>query len=113
MSAGMTARAQDFADRSISPIRYLASWYGVNHQGRPTANGEKFDRQALTAAHRSLPFGTVVRITNLANGKQVLVRINDRGPFYRGRALDLSEAAARRLDMLQHGLAWVSIEIAS
>ena len=102
--AAITASAHDLTDQSSTPVRYLASWYGANHQGHPTANGEKFDRQKLTAAHRSLPFGTIVRVTNLINGKQVLVRINDRGPYHRGRALDLSEAAARRLGMLRDGL---------
>jgi rare lipoprotein A len=90
----------------------LASWYGLDHQGLLTASGERFDRNKLTAAHPSLPMGTVLRITNPANGRQVLVRINDRGPFLRGRMLDLSETAARRLGMLARGLAWVLIEIA-
>jgi len=74
-----------------------ASWYGELHHGRPTANGERFDMNALTAAHRTLPFGTNVRVTNNKNGRSVIVTINDRGPFVRGRIIDVSPAAARVL----------------
>src|SRR3989441_10230861 len=79
----------------------LASWYDL--QGRPTASGERFDQRELTAAHRSLPLGTRVLVTNLANGRSVRVRINDRGPFARGRVIDVSRAAARRLGMVGAG----------
>jgi rare lipoprotein A (peptidoglycan hydrolase) len=89
----------------------FASWYGGVHHGRLTANGERFDRLSFTAAHTSLPFGTIVRVTDLANGRSVLVRINDRGPFRPGRVIDLSEAAARQLDMLQRGVVPVAIDI--
>jgi len=95
-----------------SAVAVLASWYGLDHQGLLTASGERFDRNKLTAAHPSLPLGTLLRITNPANGRQVLVRINDRGPFRRGRMLDISETAARRLGMLGRGLAWLQIEVA-
>ena len=81
----------------------MASWYGKAHHGRPTASGETYDMHALTAAHRSLPLGTRVLVTNVQNGRSVEVRINDRGPFVRGRILDLSYAAARELGSLSDG----------
>ncbi|TBU97895.1 septal ring lytic transglycosylase RlpA family protein [Stutzerimonas kirkiae] len=87
-----------------------ASWYGSPHHGKKTASGERFDQHAMTAAHRTLPFGTRVRVTNLDNGREVTVRINDRGPFKRGRVIDLSRAAAQRLDMLRAGIAPVRIQ---
>ncbi|MDG1580693.1 septal ring lytic transglycosylase RlpA family protein [Pseudomonas sp. GOM6] len=87
-----------------------ASWYGAQHQGKPTASGERFDQNALTAAHRQLPFGTYVRVTHLGNGRQVTVRINDRGPFTKGRLIDLSRRAAEQLGMLRQGVAPVRIE---
>ena len=86
-----------------------ASWYG---EAQMTASGERFDRHALTAAHRSLPLGTRVRVTNQKNGKSVVVRINDRGPYGgHGRIIDLSEAAARKLDMIDAGVAPVTLEV--
>lgn len=88
----------------------IASWYGKRHQGKRTADGEHFDRRAFTAAHRSLPFGSVLRVTNLANGRMVRVRVNDRGPYARGRILDLSAAAATALGMHSDGLARVRVE---
>jgi rare lipoprotein A len=88
-----------------------ASWYGVPYHGRPTASGEIFDMEQLTAAHRSLPFETWVEITNLSNGKQVDVRIIDRGPFVRGRIIDLSMAAARQIDMVRAGTARVRLRV--
>lgn len=92
--------------------RGLAAWYGAKFHGRRTASGERFDRRALTAAHRTLPFGTRVRVTNLANGRSVIVRINDRGPYgRRNRIIDVSEAAARRLGMLRSGVARVEIVV--
>lgn len=87
-----------------------ASWYGDRHHGKRTASGERFDQHALTAAHRQLPFGTRVRVTHLGNGRQVTVRINDRGPFGKGRIIDLSRRAAEQLDMLRQGIAPVRIE---
>lgn len=87
----------------------LASWYGKPYHGRPTASGERFNRHDLTAAHRTLPFGTVVEVKHLGNGKTVKVTINDRGPFVKGRILDLSEAAAKRLNMLNEGVARVRV----
>ena len=87
-----------------------ASYYGDRHHGNKTASGERFDQHALTAAHRSLPFGTRVRVINLSNDKHVVVRINDRGPFVRGRIIDVSRAAAERLDMLRAGVVPVRLE---
>jgi rare lipoprotein A len=78
----------------------IASWYGVPYHGRRAANGEIYDMNQLTAAHRTLPFGTMVRVTSETNGKSVTVRITDRGPFIDGRIIDLSREAAKRIDML-------------
>lgn len=93
--------------------RGLASWYGPGFDGRPTASGEIYDRHDLTAAHRILPFGTVVEVRNRENGRSVRVRINDRGPFIRGRIIDLSYAAARELEMIVPGTAAVEIRVLS
>lgn len=89
----------------------IASWYGPEFAGKPTASGELFDPRALTAAHPTLPFGTLVRVTNKNNGKQVTVRINDRGPFVANRNIDLSQAAAEQLDMRQTGTIPVTLEV--
>jgi len=89
----------------------IASWYGVPYHGRRSASGEVFDMEMLTAAHRTLPFQTWVEVTNLSNGKQVDVRINDRGPFVRGRVIDLSMAAARQLDMVRAGTVQVRLKV--
>jgi peptidoglycan lytic transglycosylase len=89
----------------------LASWYGEFHHGQPTASGEIFDMTRLTAAHRTLPLGTHLRVVNLENGRDVRVRVNDRGPYVDGRILDLSRQAARALDMEHRGLATVKIEV--
>jgi rare lipoprotein A len=91
--------------------RGLASWYGWPHHGRRTASGEIYDMNELTAAHRSLPFGTRVLVTNVENGRTVEVRINDRGPFVDGRIVDLSLAAARRLGVVGHGLVPVELRV--
>jgi len=99
--------------KSQKTIYGVASWYGKEHQGRKTANGERFNMYAHTAAHRSLPFGTKVRVTNLRNNRQTIVRINDRGPYVRGREIDLSYAAARDLGMLETGVEKVRIDVLS
>jgi rare lipoprotein A len=91
----------------------LASYYADKYQGHKTASGERFDTARLTAAHRTLPFGTRVRVTNVDNGKSVVVRVNDRGPFVAGRVIDLSPAAARQLDMLRAGTVRVKLEVLS
>lgn len=96
-----------------SELQGVASWYGGKFHGRLTSSGEVFDTNDLTAAHKSLPFGTIVKVTNLDNGKSVVVRINDRGPFVEGRIIDLSRAAAEALGMLGLGVAHVSLEIVS
>lgn len=88
-----------------------ASWYGPGFHGRQTASGEVYDMEAMTAAHRELPFGSRIHVVNLDNGLETWVRINDRGPFARGRVLDLSRAAARKLDMLGSGTARVRLEV--
>ncbi|MFB3919885.1 endolytic peptidoglycan transglycosylase RlpA [Candidatus Velamenicoccus archaeovorus] len=89
----------------------IASWYGKRFMGKKTADGEVFDPEKMTAAHRRLAMGTLVRVTNLRNGRQVTVRINDRGPYIPGRVIDLSRAAARQMGMLEKGLAPVKMEI--
>jgi rare lipoprotein A len=88
----------------------LASWYGPRFHGKLTASGEVFNQEKFTAAHRTLPWGSKVKVTNLTNGKSVEVRINDRGPFGKGRIIDVSRAAARALGMVKSGIATVRIE---
>lgn len=89
----------------------IASFYGERWNGRKTANGEIFDTEKLTAAHKYLPFGTKVKITNSKNGKSVIVRINDRGPYIKGRVIDLTKAAFRQIEDIQTGITKVKIEI--
>jgi len=89
----------------------VASWYGAECAGNNTASGEAFDLKALTAAHRDLPFGTIVQITNLTNHRSVRVRVNDRGPAIEGRLIDLSWGAARRLGFVSSGLTSVRVEV--
>jgi rare lipoprotein A len=88
-----------------------ASYYAAKFQGRRTASGESFNNQELTAAHRTLPFNTLLKITNTSNGKEVVVRVNDRGPFSPNRILDISKAAADQLDMVRAGVATVAVEV--
>lgn len=88
----------------------LASWYGLGFHGKNTASGEKYNQYAMTAAHKILPLGTDVRVTNLGNGRSVLVRVNDRGPFAENRIIDLSKAAATRLDIIGSGTAKVRVQ---
>ena len=87
----------------------LASYYADGYEGKTTANGEIYRQGKITAAHKTLPFGTKVEVTNLSNNKSVVVRINDRGPFIRGRIIDLTKAAAREIDMVGAGVAKVKI----
>lgn len=89
----------------------VASYYGNEFQSRKTANGERFDQQKLTAAHRTMPFGTRVKVTNTRNGRTVVVRINDRGPFAKGRIIDLSSSAFRSIASLNAGVVPVRIEV--
>lgn len=88
-----------------------ASWYGGNFHGRNTADGSKYDNNAYTAAHKNLPFGSVVQVTNLYNGKKCIVKITDRGPFIRGRIIDLSKIAAKEIGMISSGVSKVKIEV--
>ena len=81
-----------------------ASWYGPGFNGKKSASGERFNQNAMTAAHKTLPFGTKLKVTNQKNGKTVVVRINDRGPFIKGRVIDLSKAAANRLGFISSGV---------
>ena len=94
-----------------SEIYGMASWYGDPFHGERTSNGEVYDMHGMTAAHRTLPFQTVVRVHNLDNGKRVQIRVNDRGPFVKGRIIDLSHAAAEEIDMVRPGTARVRLEI--
>ena len=102
---------------SVKPARIgetqtgIASWYGVPYHGRRSANGEIYDMENFTAAHRTLPFDTWIEVTNLVNKKQIDVRITDRGPFVDGRIIDLSLAAARQLDMVASGIVKVRIKV--
>jgi rare lipoprotein A len=97
--------------KPISVETGLASWYGGPYHNRLGSNGEVYNMHAMTAAHRTLPLGSIVRVTNLKTGRSALVRITDRGPFIEGRILDLSQAAAKRTDVLQAGVAMVRIEV--
>ena len=92
-------------------IEGIASYYANDFNGKQTSNGEIFDMNALTAAHRTFPFGTKVRVTNLENNKIVVVRVNDRGPFKEGRMMDLSMAAAKEIDLIRTGTARVRLEV--
>lgn len=103
---GFAASAGATAGRELG----VASFYGAEFDKRPTASGEPFDMHAMTAAHPTLPFGTRVRVTNLSNGRSTVVRINDRGPFLKGRVLDLSFGAARALRLVGAGVGRVRVE---
>ena len=112
-AAAAGAAEQDRQDsRPEPPVPRIgrASWYGAAFHRRPTASGERFDLHRMTCAHRTLPLGTTVRVTNLLNGRSVLVTITDRGPFRRHRDIDVSYGAARVLGMVQRGVARVLIE---
>lgn len=91
--------------------RGIASWYGDDFHGWVTASGEIYDMHRLTAAHRTLPLGTMVRVTNVVNGRHVVIRINDRGPYVNGRILDVSYGAAKRLNMLRDGISAIQLEV--
>jgi rare lipoprotein A len=101
-----------FAFENYSNIG-LASWYGTKFQGRKTASGRLFDMQEFTAAHKFLPFGTIVKVVNLRNGKEVIVNIIDRGPFSKKRIIDLSHAAAKSIGLVKRGIAKVKIDVVS
>lgn len=117
LSLGMLAGACSWVPTGASHLdvgiedRGVASWYGEAFHGKQAANGELFDMEALTAAHRTLPLGSVVRVVNLMNGKHVHVRITDRGPYVNGRILDLSRGAAAQIGMLAGGLSIVRVQL--
>lgn len=119
--SAVTPALADLADEPAPPLlgdalpeleRGAASWYGLKFHGRRTASGERFDMNGFTAAHRTLPFGTLVRVRSLVNGREVEVRINDRGPHVAGRIIDLSRAAAEALGMLGLGMKPVTLSVA-
>lgn len=110
VAATMSTARADFVG-SPKPKTVTASWYGQEFSGRRTANGERFDPKGLTAAHKTLPLGTKIRVTNPRTGAQVLVTVTDRGPYVGRRELDLSKAAAREVGILSRGVASVVIEV--
>jgi rare lipoprotein A len=103
--------SRNSSGKVLLTLEGVASYYADDFHGKQTSNGEIYDMNDLTAAHRTFPFGTKVRITNLENGKTVLVRVNDRGPFHEGRIIDLSLGAAKELDIVKTGTARVRIEV--
>ena len=107
----VAASAVPIADMETEIDGGMASYYGNELAGNRTANGERFDPGQLTAAHRTLPFGSMVRVTNMSNGDSVIVRINDRGPFAHGRVIDISQAAAREIGMHRSGTARVKLAL--
>lgn len=109
-SLARAAEIKQFEGKLFMITEGHASYYADRFHGRLTANGERFDMHDLTAAHKTLPFGSMVRVTNLSNGKKVLVRINDRGPFIKGRIIDLSLKAAEEIGLLQKGVTNVRLE---
>jgi len=112
LAAPTTGQGPDFGDTVPEWIQQgRVSWYGPGFHGRRTANGEIFDAGKLTMAHRSLELGTTVRVTNLENGRTVVVRVNDRGPYVRGRIADLSQAAAHELGFVDDGVVKARIEL--
>ena len=100
-----------FAGKTMLRESAVASYYGEEYDGRPTSSGEIFDMYAMTAAHKTLPFGTMLEVTSLENGNSVVVRVNDRGPFVENREIDVSQGAAEKLGMITAGIARVSIAI--
>ncbi len=110
-SCGVTKRGADFSSSENARVieTGVSSWYGPNFDGKLTANGEVYDMHGVTAAHRTLPFGTILLVENLDNGKTVQVRINDRGPYAKDRILDLSKGAAEQIDMIGPGTARVRL----
>ena len=112
-SCGRRPLSIDTDQKPLATQTGKASYYARKFQGRKTANGERYDRREMTAAHRRLPFGSIVRVTNLKNGRSVVVRINDRGPWGRGRIIDVSEAAAEEIGMIRAGVVRVKVEVMS
>ena len=115
VSCAKSYREQDYSQGIIKGKTQIgmASWYGDKEHKNRTASGEIFDKNAYTAAHRTLPFGTMARVTNLNNGEDVVVKINDRGPFVRGRIIDLSYAAAKEIGLVRSGVTKVKVDVLS
>jgi len=114
IAPAMEAPLVAYKNEPVKPIKTWvgnASWYGSDFDGRKTANGERFDSEALTAAHPNLPFGSVVRVVNPRNGKFEVVRINDRGPYQEGREIDVSYRVARKLGLIHAGVNQVRLEL--
>jgi rare lipoprotein A len=113
--SNVSGKPNNWTQVAVGSIRQrlsgLASWYGPGFHGSPSASGEPFNQNAMTAAHRTLPFGTQVLVTNMDNGQSVVVRINDRGPYSGDRVIDLSTAAARVLGLIQSGVAPVRLDV--
>lgn len=106
-----TRPTRNTSGKILLTLEGVASYYADDYHGKQTSNGEVFDMNDLTAAHRTFPFGTKVRVTNLENKKSVVVRVNDRGPFKEGRIIDVSLAAAKELDLIRMGTAKVKLEV--
>lgn len=106
-----TTKYDDKNTETVTVMYGKASYYGTEYEGKSTANGDTFSNREYTAAHKSLPFGSMVRVTNIANNKSVIVKINDRGPYAPGRVIDLSRKAAEELDMIRAGVIDVKIEL--
>ena len=118
LTVSAAAQEADVTDAALADVEEvteidggMASYYGNELAGNRTASGERFDPRGLTAAHRTLPFGSMVRVTNVSNGDSVVVRINDRGPFSHGRVIDISHAAAREIGMHRSGTARVKLAL--
>ena len=111
LSAGCASTGSAYKEKTGKTERGLASWYGPGFHGKRAANGEVYDMNQLTAAHRTLPFDTIVQVRNRDNGRRIEVRITDRGPFVRGRIIDLSYEAAKQLEMLGPGVVPVEIRV--
>jgi rare lipoprotein A len=109
-ASALASQVRSSSGRSGDTAIVVASWYGPSFHGRKTASGQVYDQDRMTAAHKTLPFGTKLRVTNLRNGRSVLVTVTDRGPYVRNRELDVSRGAARRLGLIQPGTAPVLIE---
>ncbi|NDV87523.1 septal ring lytic transglycosylase RlpA family protein [Aurantimonas aggregata] len=111
LAGGYAVGTDEVVAQSRHAASGAASYYGKRFHGRTTANGERFNMNSMTAAHRTLPFGTKVKVTNRNNGKSVVVRINDRGPFHGNRIIDLSQGAASQIGMISSGVANVSLNV--
>lgn len=111
VAGGCRAKAPRIDERGGHTLSGIASWYGKEFHGRPTSSGAIYDMYDMTAAHRTLPFGTMVEVKSLNNGKHIVVEVNDRGPFVKGRIIDLSFEAARQLDIVETGTASVALRV--